>query len=73
MENRDSDIRRSDVIAEEASIREYESTPNTRKLQTLEENSLFSSEEKGNITPSQTISSLGGNERGTIQKIINAP
>lgn len=63
MENRDSDVRRSDIIAEEASVREYESTPNTRKKQTRD-NDFFSSEEKSmdhaNITPSQTISSLGG-------------
>jgi hypothetical protein len=55
MENRDSDIRRSDVIAEEASIREYESTPNTRR-KPEKEGEIFSSEEKtnehANITPS---------------------
>jgi hypothetical protein len=30
MENRESDVRRSDIIAEEASVREYESTPNKK-------------------------------------------
>jgi hypothetical protein len=76
LENRNSDIRRSDVIAEEASVREYESTPNTRRKQN-DNDLVFSSEEKNkeraNITPSQTISSLGNGDRSTIQKINNAP
>lgn len=77
MDNRESDLGRSAVIAEEASLREYESTPNSRRKPTHYSGTVFSSEEKhgdrANITPSQTVSTLGGGDRGAIQKINNGP
>jgi len=41
MENRDSDIRMSDIIAEESAVKEYESTPLKNNV------SGFTSGEKG--------------------------
>ena len=77
MDNRESDIGQSEVIAEEASLREYESTPNSRRKPTHESGTVFSSDEKNgdraNITPSHTVSTLGGGDRSAIQKINNGP
>lgn len=78
MENRDSDIRRSDIIAEEASVREYESTPNARRLLSdsrdqVSPQSKHKNKKSKDISPSLTTSTLGEGVPVTTQKVMNAP